>query len=62
MQLDYVTTLKENFTYVLTLFSKMFTHHLYLEMRGLNALVVAVRTDKRLITSYRDFIQDINYI
>jgi len=36
---------------------RMFFHHMSLEIRGLSALVVAMRTGKRLLTSVRSHVQ-----
>ena len=38
---------------LLIILFRMFFHHMSLEMRGLSALVVAVSTGKRLLTSVR---------
>ena len=39
--------------HLLVVLCRMFSHHVSLETRGLSALVVAVSTGKRLLTSVR---------
>ena len=41
---------------LLIVLSRMFSHHVYLEVRRCGALVVAVFTDKRLLTSVRSHV------
>ena len=41
---------------LLVVLRRMFSHYVYLEIRGLSALVVAVITGKRLLTSVRSHV------
>ena len=41
---------------LLVVLCRMFFHHVSLEIRGLSALVVAVSTGKRLLTSVRSHV------
>ena len=41
---------------LLVVLCRMFFHHVSLEIRGLSALVVAMRTGKRLLTSVRSLV------